>query len=176
MLPPVAHPREQLRLSALQDPGLLRSKRERCSEDSVTIAAQLMGTPMALVTLGDADRQWCKARIGVGLRQTSRDASFCGHAILRSRGALLVPDATRDPRFADTPLVTGDPHLRFSLGFPLRVGERAMPIGTVCTLDTQPRRVLPGQLEALAALGRVLQDHIDAQLRSAPPIAPPARA
>jgi diguanylate cyclase (GGDEF)-like protein len=106
--------------------------------DRITrMARRIFQVPIALVSLVDADRQWFKSAQGLEVRETPRDVSFCGHAIL-SDDILLVPDAHRDPRFADNPLVTGPPHVRFYAGCPVRSpsGHR---LGTLCVIDRQAR-------------------------------------
>jgi GAF domain-containing protein len=89
---------------------------EEAFDDVVRLAAELCGSEIALITLVDADRQWFKARVGVEQTGTARDLSFCGHCI-NDRHPMVVEDTLRDPRFADNPLVSGEPHIRFMRGF-----------------------------------------------------------
>lgn len=108
--------------------------------DRVTrTAKEYFGVQIALISLVDAERQWFKSRQGLEATQTPRSISFCGHAIL-SDATLIVPDAARDERFADNPLVTGAPHIRFYSGAPLRsaTGHR---VGTLCIIDDKPREL-----------------------------------
>jgi diguanylate cyclase (GGDEF)-like protein len=142
---------EHSRLAMLEALGILDTPPEHDYDDIVAIAAGMCGAPRALISLVDADRQWFKARMGVDDREMPRDVAFCAHAILRPDEPLVVPDASRDPRFADNPLVT-DGDLRFYAGMPLLAGGQA--VGTVCVLDTRPRALEPGQEEALRALSR----------------------
>ena len=121
--------------------------------DRVTRAARRMfGTPIALISLVDQDRQWFKSCIGLSVRETPRDISFCGHAILQEQ-PLIVEDALRDPRFADNPLVTAEPKIRFYAGRPLRNGEN-FAIGTLCILDRVPRALSPEECRLLDDLGQ----------------------
>ena len=110
----------------------------------------MFDVPIALVSLVDANRQWFKACIGLGVGETGRDVSFCGHAILTA-APLVVPDAAADERFADNPLVTGEPHIRFYAGHPLtdRAGHR---LGTLCIIDRRPRELTGAQVALLAEL------------------------
>lgn len=124
---------------------------ERAFDDIARLAARLCGTPIALVSLVDATRQWFKARVGVDGTETPRNVSFCAHAILHPQDVLVVPDTRLDPRFADNPQVTGPPHYRFYAGAPI-VTPAGHAMGTVCVLDHQPRTLSPEDREALQAL------------------------
>ena len=108
--------------------------------------------PISLVSLIDADRQWFKARVGLDPKQTDRDISFCAHAILHGE-LFIVPDATKDERFFDNPLVTGDPDIRFYAGVPLR-SPRGGNMGTLCVLDRKPREMPEDKRKALIVLGK----------------------
>lgn len=110
--------------------------------------------PIALVSLVDADRQWFKSRIGIEACETSRDISFCGHAILQP-DVLIIEDARQDERFFDNPLVTGEPHIRFYAGAPI-LNEDGLALGTVCIIDPKPRTLTPLQIDAL----RHVADHV----------------
>jgi diguanylate cyclase (GGDEF)-like protein/PAS domain S-box-containing protein len=128
---------EDARLAALRAYGVLDSTPELAFDNIVQLAAELCGTPMALVSLVDDRRQWFKARHGVQASETPRELAFCAHAIQKPE-PFIVTDARRDPRFADNPLVTGEMGLRFYAGIPLTAstGHR---LGTLCVLDTQAR-------------------------------------
>ncbi|QDV44592.1 Phytochrome-like protein cph1 [Stieleria neptunia] len=146
-------PNESVRLQSLADYQIVDSLPEQEYDDIVGIAARICRTPIALVSLIDADRQWFKARVGVDVAQTDRSAAFCAHAILHQDEVLAVRDATQDPRFLDNPLVTGAPHIRFYAGSPL-VTPQGIALGTLCVIDSIPRELSGEQLMSLKALGR----------------------
>jgi two-component sensor histidine kinase len=105
----------------------------------VKVASAICGTPISVINLIDYGRQWFKAEVGLGIRETPLDSSICAHAILQP-DLFVVPDTTLDSRFADNPLVTGDPHLRFYAGALLETPD-GLPLGTVCVLDYKPREL-----------------------------------
>ena len=151
MRPPV--PLEEVdRLRALHELEVLDTPPESEFDDLVALASRICGVPMSLVSLIDADRQWHKARVGTDAVETSRDLSFCAHAIL-GRDLMVVPDATADPRFAEHPAVVDDPGVRFYAGAPLITTE-GFALGTLCVVDAEPRRLTLSQLQALPALAR----------------------
>ncbi len=113
---------ETARLAALRQYRILDTEPERAFDDLVLLASHICGTPIALISLVDADRQWFKARTGIAVIQTSRAVSFCSHAI-EQRGLFIVQDAREDERFRDNPLVTGGPFVRFYAGAPLLTRE-----------------------------------------------------
>ena len=127
------------RVATLQGYDLLDTPAEEEFNTIVHQAAAAVGTPMAIVSLLDENRQWFKARVGIDLAETSITASFCAHAI-RGPGVVAVADATLDARFARNPLVTGKPHIRFYAGATLQLD--GVRVGTLCVLDTQPRSSL----------------------------------
>lgn len=143
---------EAARLAALRGYGVLDTPVEAAFDDIVRIAAQVCGTPIAVVNLIDAGRQWFKAEIGLGVRETPLDTSICAHAILQP-GLFEVPDLAEDPRFNCNPLVTGEPRLRFYAGALLQTPD-GLPLGTVCALDIRPRRLDDEQKATLQALAR----------------------
>lgn len=100
-------------------------------------AGALCDAPIALVSLVERERQFFLARTGLSVCETPRATSFCQHAMLVDH-VMIVPDAARDPRFADNPLVTGDPYIRFYAGAPL-VADDGMPLGSLCVIDRAPR-------------------------------------
>ena len=110
---------EVQRLTTLRGYEILDTLPEQAFDDLTFLAAQICQTPIALVSFVDEKRQWFKSRIGLGAAETSRDLAFCAHAILNPQSVLEVGDALLDPRFADNPLVTGDPCIRFYAGAPL---------------------------------------------------------
>ena len=143
---------EEGRLRALRESELLDSPPEQDWDDLTAIASAVCGTPIALVSLVDKDRQWFKSRVGLDLSETPRDQSFCAHAILGD-GVFQVEDTHADERFRDNLLVTGPPDIRFYAGAPI-VNDRGHALGTVCVADRKPRALTDQQKGALAALAR----------------------
>lgn len=152
------------RLSALHSYAILDTEPEQAFDDIARLAARLCGTPSALVSLIDGERQWFKAKIGVDPCETVRGIAFCDHAI-RGDGVMIVPDAALDSRFADNPLVTGDPFVRFYAGAPI-VDSEGHALGSVCVLDTRPHVDFAGA-EVLAALARQVAVQLDLRRRIA---------
>src|SRR4051812_9694864 len=150
---------EPERLAALQRYQILDTEPERAFDDLTMLASHICGTPMALITLVDADRQWFKSRIGITPSETSRTISFCSHAI-KQRDLFIIPDARDDERTRDNPLVTGDPHIRFYAGAPL-ITPDGFALGTLCVVDCVTRTLTPDQVEALDALRRQVQSQLE---------------
>jgi signal transduction histidine kinase len=148
--PALLPPDEPERIRALQQLGLLDTPAEERFDRIARVAAALFDAPIALVTLVDSNRQWFKSCFGLGIRETGREMSFCAHAIL-GPDVFVIPDALADDRFADNPLVTGDPHIRFYAGHPLKAAGGAA-VGTLCVIDREPRTVTAEQLDRLADL------------------------
>lgn len=158
---PAPSPRDELaRLEALRALAILDTPPEQAYDDAVKLAASACGTPIALVSLIDEARQWFKARVGLDVTETPRDQAFCAHAIRDPGHLLVVPDASRDVRFADNPLVTGKPDIRFYAGAPL-VTQRGLALGTLCVIDRVPRMLAPDQAESLAALARMVVSQME---------------
>ncbi len=143
---------EPARLQALRDYGILDTAAEAEFDDFTLLAAQICGTPVALISLVDADRQWFKSRIGLDASEMPRDQAFCAHA-LHQPDVFMVPDAGLDPRFSDNPLVTGGPNICFYAGAPL-VTDEGHALGTLCVIDRVPRTLTSDQQAALQALSR----------------------
>jgi two-component sensor histidine kinase len=140
------------RLEALHRYGILDTSREAEFDDLTRLAAYICEAPIAVVNFVDADRQWFKSEIGLGVSETSRDISVCAHAI-RQKDIFIVPDMTKDERFVRNPLVTGEPFIRFYAGVPLATADGYV-LGTICVLDTKPRELDEAQKAALRSLAR----------------------
>lgn len=149
---------ESRRLKVLWQYDVLDTVAEEVFDDLTDLAAHICEAPIALISLVDQDRQWFKSRIGLSVSETSRDISFCAKAILGKR-LLLVPDATKDKRFKDNPLVTGPQKIRFYAGAPL-ITPAGHALGTLCVLDHKPRKLNREQAQSL----RVLAHHVVSQL------------
>ncbi|HFQ5142084.1 TPA: diguanylate cyclase [Vibrio vulnificus] len=128
---------EPQRIADLHSLNILDTAAEERFDRVTRIARRLFDVPIALVSLVDEDRQWFKSCFGLNASETPRDISFCGHAILGA-DTLIVEDASQDARFADNPLVTGEPHIRFYAGVPLMF-EHSSCLGTLCIIDIKPR-------------------------------------
>lgn len=154
--------RESRRLAALARYDILDTPVERAFDEVAELAAQICETPIAVVNLIGEGRQFFKAEVGLGVRETPLETSFCAKAILEE-DFLIVPDATRDPRFNCNPLVTGEAGLRFYAGALLKTAE-GLPIGTLCVLDTRPRDLTLLQQQALKVLGRQVMAQLELRL------------
>ena len=146
------------RLRALHDLQLLDTPPEADFDELVHLAAQICDAPISLMSIVDAQRQWFKASVGLAERETSRQVSFCAHAI-QQPNLFVVEDARRDERFAGNPLVAGDPGIRFYAGMPLVLPD-GHAIGTLCVIDTVPRTLTETQKSALAVLAKQLISRI----------------
>ncbi len=149
---------EKRRLEVLWQYEVLDTPPEESFDSLTALAAQICEAPIALISLVDENRQWFKSKTGLTASETARDVSFCAHAIHQS-GLFVVPDAARDERFADNPLVTAEPRIRFYAGAPL-VSPEGQALGMLCVIDHVPRELRPDQQESL----RVLSRHVMAQL------------
>ncbi|MEY2931445.1 MAG: hypothetical protein RL033_2194 [Pseudomonadota bacterium] len=151
------------RLRALADYRVLDTPAEESFDNITKLAAKIFGTPISLVSLVDEHRQWFKSRHGLDASETSRDVSFCDHAV-RSDQTLIVPDTHLDPRFAKNALVRGAPHIRFYCGVPLRTPE-GHSLGSLCVIDRQPRSLDAGQISLLESLGRQVELELEIRRR-----------
>ncbi len=158
MQAPAIPDNEPDRLAALRELLILDTPPEERLDKIVHFASVEFNVPIALVSLVDSNRQWFKARVGLDACETSREISFCGHAILQS-DILLIPDALADPRFADNPLVTGGPLIRFYAGAPL-VLPSGFAIGTLCLIDTKPRTLDLVEMTILSSLRDLLVEEL----------------
>ena len=159
MLQPPLPGNETERLASLHALGILDSAPEMQFDQLTAFAARLFEVPIVLVSLVDADRQWFKSCVGLDATQTGRDISFSGHAIL-GVAVFEVPDAAADERFADNPLVTGAPHIRFYAGQPLILAN-GQAVGTLCLIDRQPRRLSEAQRGLLADLAPMVVSELE---------------
>ncbi len=153
---------ESKRLAALQRYEILDTPSEVAFDRITTLAAELLGVPAVLVSLVDDARQWFKSNIGIGAPETPRDVAFCAHTIMANT-TMVVPDATRDGRFANNPLVTGAPHIRFYAGAPIRTPD-GFNLGTLCAIDFEPKQFTPGQISILEKLAAIVIDEIELRL------------
>ncbi|HYE87120.1 MAG TPA: GAF domain-containing protein [Vicinamibacterales bacterium] len=161
--PAPANERERLRV--LSEYHILDTGQERSFDDIVRLASDLCDTPAAIITFVDDCRQWFKAAHGLTLTDTHRDLSFCAHPVA-SGEVLEIPDATKDPRFADNPLVTGAPHIRSYAGVPL-ISPDGLAVGTVAVLDFKPRTLSAKQLDGLGILSRQIIAQLELRRRAA---------
>jgi diguanylate cyclase (GGDEF)-like protein len=148
------------RLKALQGYGILETGPAADFDALVHFIASVCGTPMAAIVLLDQDRQWFKASVGLPMKQTDRRLAFCAHAIVSPDRPFVVSDATLDERFADNPLVTGDPHMRFYAGVPI-VTPEGFALGTICVMDREARELSPLQLKALTVAAQLVMTLIE---------------
>ena len=156
-------PEESKRLAVLHGYGLLDTHFEERYDRLTRLASCMLGTPIALISLVDENRQWFKAAFGLNVRETSRDISFCTHAI-QDTEVFVVPDARKDDRFSKNPLVTGDPRIRFYAGAPL-IGFKGQAIGTLCVIDRKPRsEFTTEQRQILRDLADTLVDIFDLRM------------
>jgi phosphoribosyl 1,2-cyclic phosphodiesterase len=153
---------EERRLIALHQSGVLDTEPEERFDRYTRIAAALFDVPIALVSLVDRDRQWFKSRWGLDASQTDRDRAFCAHVIL-GNDVMQVPDALADDRFADNPLVTREPRVRFYAGAPLSLGDGS-PVGTLCVADHRARNLDAGQLQLLSDLSKLVERELQKNL------------
>ncbi|MGH7205018.1 MAG: response regulator [Nitrospiraceae bacterium] len=160
MIKPALPPDEPKRLAILRELHILDTPAEERFDRITRLAQRLFDVPIVLISLVDATRQWFKSRQGLSVSETARDISFCGHAILHE-SAMVVPDAQLDPRFADNPLVTGEPHIRFYAGQPLASPD-GRKLGALCLIDRRPRQMSASDLQTLRDLTILVQNELHA--------------
>lgn len=150
---------EAARLRTLENYRILDTAPETHFDELVQLAASICGTPIALISLIDEKRQWFKSTVGVDVRETPREFSFCFHAI-EQPDIFVVEDATKDQRFADNPFVTGAPDIRFYAGAPLVMSD-GEALGSFCVIDRKPRQLSQQQLDTLRILRRAVVTHLE---------------
>jgi diguanylate cyclase (GGDEF)-like protein len=155
---------EPERLAALRALRILDTPIEDRFERITRMAKRSFGVGICAISLIDRDRQWFKSIQGLSLCETSRDVSFCGHAILSSQ-VFVIPDAKADPRFQDNPLVTGEPNIRFYAGCPVRSPDGSN-IGTLCLIDQTPRSFNKDDEFALRDFARMVEDELNLKVVS----------
>ena len=151
------------RLQKLKSYNILDTPSEIDYDEIVQLASEICETPISLMTLVDENRQWFKSKVGLEVPETSREVSFCGHAI-HEDDVFLIEDATKDERFHDNPLVTSDPNIQFYAGVPLKSPD-GFNIGTLCIIDHKPRKLNAFQLNALKVLARQIVNHLELRLQ-----------
>jgi len=157
-------PNEARRLKVLWQYDVLDTVPEEVFDDLTELAARICEAPIALISLVDEQRQWFKSKVGTTVNETSRDISFCAYAITQN-DLFIVPDATRDERFANNPLVTSDPKIRFYAGAPL-ITPDGHALGTLCVIDKVPRELRLEQKQALRILARHVVSQLELRRRS----------
>ncbi|HAK53808.1 MAG TPA: GGDEF domain-containing protein [Gammaproteobacteria bacterium] len=149
MKKPADHPIEERRLELSESLHLVYSLAEERFDRLTRLATRHFDVPIALVSLVSGDRQWFKSSQGIIASETSREVSFCGHAILRE-DALVINDTQTDSDFVDNPLVVENPQIRFYAGHPLRYDD--IPLGTLCLIDRKPRKFSEDDRDSLETL------------------------
>jgi signal transduction histidine kinase len=158
-------PRDEVdRLRSLRLHRVLDTKQEEVFDEITDLAAAICEVPMALITFVDDGRVWLKSKVGITASETSRDVSFCGHAILQKE-LFVVPDAAQDKRFKDNPFVIEDPKIRFYAGAQL-VDRRGHVLGMMCVLDRKPRQLRASQQQALRVLARLVMTELELRQRA----------
>ena len=157
MKPPLPK-NEAHRLNVLWQYDILDTVPEEVFDELAELAGHICEAPIALITLVDEKRQWFKARVGTSVKETSRDISFCAHAIMQNE-LFIIADASKDPRFKKNPMVVGQPKIRFYAGAPLKSPD-GYALGTLCVVDSKPRILRDEQKKSL----RILARHVETQL------------
>jgi GAF domain-containing protein len=156
---------EAARLAALREYNILDTAPEQAFDDITKIAAFICGTPIAIMALIDKERQWFKSKVGEPKSETPREQAFCAHTILQT-DILEVENALTDLRFAQNPLVTGGPNIRFYAGAPL-VTPTGQALGSLCVIDREPRKLRADQKACLESLARLVMTTLELRRVSA---------
>lgn len=159
MLAPSFPENEESRIQTLRSMNVLDSAAQEQFDRITRIASRYFGVPIALVSLVDANRQWFKSCVGLDARETGRDISFCGHAILDNK-TFYIEDASKDSRFHDNPLVTGPPHIRFYAGRPIKA-PNGQNLGTLCIIDNKPKTLTQKDFTVLDDLAKTVEEELE---------------
>ena len=151
------------RIARLNSYNVLDTLPEQQFDDLTELAAQICGSRISLISLVDSNRQWFKSRVGLDAEETDRKYAFCAHAI-HGDELFYVPDATQDDRFADNPLVTGEPHVVFYAGAPI-ITPDGHRLGSLCVIDDHPRELTDEQQAALVRLSRQVTSNLELRLQ-----------
>ena len=151
---------ENERLASLRSYNILDTAAEKDFDDLTTLASSICQTPIALISLVDAERQWFKSHIGLAASETPIEQSFCAHAIVSYNEIMIVDDARKDERFADNPLVTGNPKIVFYAGVPL-INEEGFALGTLCVIDQKKKQLSAEQTTALKVVAKQVVDKLE---------------
>ncbi len=163
MVPPQIPSDDQRRLKELHRYEVLDTSYEAEFNDVAQLAATICKTPIALISLIDAKRQWFKAKVGIDLNEFPRDISFCGHTIIADTEVFEITDTAEDERFLDNPLVIGEPYIRYYAGVPL-INQNGYKMGTISVLDTKPGEINAEQIFTLQTLARQVVKLLDQNL------------
>jgi GAF domain-containing protein len=153
---------EAERLFILRSLNLLDTPMEERFDRITRIVCNALGVSMATISLIDDTRQWFKSKQGIEAAETSRDIAFCSYTILQD-DMLIVPDATKDDRFKDNPVVTSAPNVRFYAGVPIKI-RNVLAIGTLCAIDNKPHEMTEAQKLVLQDLAKIVESEIAASL------------
>jgi signal transduction histidine kinase len=164
MISAAVHPQETQRIEELLRYEVLDTEDEQALDELTQLASAICGTSISLISLVDKDRQWFKSRLGLEETEMPRDSAFCAHAILQDQ-IFEVPDTLKDERFVDNPFVTGGQEIRFYAGAPL-VSTNGMPIGTLCVIDSEPKKLNDTQQLALNTLAKQVVSQLELRLHN----------